>query len=150
MRYATALIVLLLPVAALAADIYRSVDAQGHVQYSDTPSPGAQLIRVSARNAAEFAASASANASASKPNDDAAQAQLAKDKAQQAVQKDVAETRAEQCKKATETYQRYIQSRRIFKPTDNGDREYLSDADADQLRLNARLDMEAACGTGAT
>ena len=45
MRQAVATAILsLLPLCAAMGDIYRSVDAQGHVQYSDTPSPGAQLV----------------------------------------------------------------------------------------------------------
>src|ERR1700690_2458862 len=45
MRHAAAIALMMsLPFAAAMADVYRSVDAQGHVQYSDTPSPGAQLV----------------------------------------------------------------------------------------------------------
>ena len=47
MRRAAAIAIFgLLPLTAAFADVYRSVDAQGHVQYSDTPMPGAELIHV--------------------------------------------------------------------------------------------------------
>ena len=47
MRPAVAIAILAaLPFSAALADVYRSVDAQGHVLYSDTPTPGAELVRV--------------------------------------------------------------------------------------------------------
>ena len=47
MRSAAAIAMLaLLPLSVSFADVYRSVDAQGHVLYSDTPSPGAELVKV--------------------------------------------------------------------------------------------------------
>jgi hypothetical protein len=139
MRLATILIALTLPVSAFSAEVYRSVDAQGHVQYSDTPTPGAELISVSARNGNEVT---TPSKPASKSDADE---QIAKDQAQQAVQKDVSTVRADQCKKATDQYQQYLQSRRIYKTLPNGDREYMTDADADALRLSARQTMETAC-----
>ena len=47
MRYAVAVaLIMSLPFTAAMADVYRSHDAQGHVQYSDTPTPGAELVHV--------------------------------------------------------------------------------------------------------
>src|ERR1700727_58325 len=47
MRPAVAIAILAaLPFSAALADVYRSVDAQGYVLYSDTPTPGAELVRV--------------------------------------------------------------------------------------------------------
>src|ERR1039458_7372493 len=47
MRHAAAIALMMsLPFAAAMADVYRSVDAQGHVQYSDTPTPGAELVHL--------------------------------------------------------------------------------------------------------
>ena len=47
MHRAIAIAILMgLPLSAAVADVFRSVDAQGHVQYSDTPTPGAQLVRM--------------------------------------------------------------------------------------------------------
>jgi hypothetical protein len=50
MRRATAIAILVwLPLAAALADVFKSVDAQGHVQYSDTPTPGAELVRMNSQ-----------------------------------------------------------------------------------------------------
>jgi len=62
----------------------------------------------------------------------------------------VAETKDKQCKEAKDRYQKSLQARRIFKTDDKGEREYLSDADADKLRIEARETMDLACGPSAT
>ena len=62
------------------------------------------------------------------------------------ARQDVAKTQEEQCKKATERYDKAIQARRIFKTAPDGTKEYVSDAEADAYRAEALLDKEAACG----
>ncbi len=64
----------------------------------------------------------------------------------QAVKQDVAKTREKQCKDARDAYQKAIQARRIFKTGKDGQREYISDADADAYRAQVRSDMDALCG----
>lgn len=147
----TAIAVLIgLPLSAVQADVYRSVDAQGHVQYSDTPSPGAELIQVSgtrpgstppARNAPPPAGNGS---SLAKMNGQIKE-QLTKEDLAREVHSDVAQTRAEQCQKAQDEYQKQVQARRIYTTDADGQRQYLSDAEADQQRLNTRLQMEDLC-----
>ncbi len=150
MRRVTAIAILIgLPLSATLADVYRSVDAQGHVQYSDTPSPGAELIQVSgtrpgnapARNApAQNANTASLAKTGAQIHE-----QLNKEAISREVQSDVAQTRAEQCQKAQDDYQKQIQARRIYNTGPDGQRQYLTDAEADQQRLNTRLQMEDLC-----
>jgi hypothetical protein len=153
-RAVIAALIMSLPFTAAMADVYRSVDAQGQVHYSDTPTPGAQLVHVQnlGVGATNVASGASASSSAGSPRTAAANDNLPppdpvkQQAAKQAVQQDVAQTRADQCKKATTDYNQAVDARRIYKPGANGEREYLSDADADQQRLNLRLAMEAVCG----
>lgn len=167
MRRAAAIAVLIsLPLIPALADVYRSVDPQGHVQYSDTPTPGAELIRLhnvppsslpnqgastssvpaTAANASAGATPASIAASAPKSSDPA-QAQLAQQAAKQALDKDLAVTRADQCKTATDNYNGAVQARRIYKTGQDGERQYLTDEEADQQRLGLRMAMDNACGT---
>ncbi|HEY2418414.1 MAG TPA: hypothetical protein VGH84_10890, partial [Steroidobacteraceae bacterium] len=103
---------------------------------------GFATTNVASSAPASSSASASANSNSNLPPPDPVKQQAAK----QAVQQDVAQTRADQCKKATTDYNQAVDARRIYKPGANGEREYLSDADADQQRLNLRLAMEAVCG----
>jgi Domain of unknown function (DUF4124) len=128
------------------ADVWKYVDPQGQVQYSDQWVPGSQLIK------GEHIHPISPTSDDSKKLKDASDKiseQLAQQAAQQAVQKDVAATRSEQCKQARDHYQKTIEARRIFRTGKDGEREYLSDDEADQERLRARTDMEQVCGASA-
>ena len=137
--------------AIARADVYRWVDAQGRVQYSDRWVPGSELVKVdkskqnpeanAARQTVEQGKLATSNASIADQQAAAVNAQ--------AVQQDVAKVREEQCKKATERYEKSIQARRIFKENKDGVKEYISDAEADAYRVQTRTDMQAACGTEA-
>jgi hypothetical protein len=155
MRAAAAIAILaVLPLSAALADVYRSVDPQGHVLYSDTPTPGAQLVSVTNPNSpTRYTMPANNPAGASRPtassmapkSADPGHDQVSRDDATRAVQTDLAQTRAEQCKKAQDTYQAMIAARRIYSGEANGERQYLSDADADQARVTAKLSMDEAC-----
>jgi hypothetical protein len=135
----------LLPLAAVA-DVYRSVDAQGHVLYSDTPTPGAERIRSSGTDhligaatptpAARPAPAAKANP----PPDATRQAEVAR-----AVQSDVQQNRAEQCKKARDAYQKSVQARRIYNDGPDGERQYLTDDEAEKVRVNNKLAVDELC-----
>jgi hypothetical protein len=143
MRAAVAIVILAaLPLSGALADVYRSVDAQGHVLYSDTPTPGAELVRVT--NGQTHVVSAPPAATKPAKGGDPGANPTARDAADRAVHQDVAQTRAEQCKKAQDSYQQLIQARRIYNEKD-GQRQYMSDADADQARVNAKLAMDEAC-----
>jgi uncharacterized protein DUF4124 len=152
MRRAVAIAVLIsLPLSAVLADVYRSVDAQGHVQYSDTPSEGAELLHVSgpqraltsqARNVTTTASNKSLTPAKSDPQ---VQEQLAQEDAARAVHNDVAQTRADQCKKAQDAYDKSVQARRIYTTGADGERQYLSDADADAERVKSKLELDSAC-----
>jgi hypothetical protein len=158
MRRAAAIAILTwLPLSAALADVFRSVDAQGHVQYSDTPTPGSQLVRITGLHAPIRSApvtTASSNrasnpgskaaASAAQTGDQIHQ-QLEQEAAARAVQNDVARTRADQCKKAQDIYNDSVQARRIYKTGPDGSQEFLTDDEAVKMRLANKLEMETAC-----
>jgi Domain of unknown function (DUF4124) len=157
MRRATAIAILIwLPLSAALADVFRSLDAQGHVQYSDTPTPGAVLVRINGLHVpvqSAPVATASSNrtsSTASKPTSlaqasDQIHQQLEQEAAARAVQNDVAKTRAEQCKKAQDAYNGSVQARRIYKTGADGSQEFLSDDEAVKARLANKLEMDTAC-----
>ena len=167
-HFAIAAVIMSLAVSAARADVYRSVDAQGHVQYSDTPTPGAELVHVqrggdSSLTAGAPSSTAAASSSGTAPGnrtpppstppaaraDPNAQAQQTLDRqtAQRAVQQDLEQTRADQCKKATDDYQASLAARRIYRTGPNGEHEYLTDEETDQQRLNLHQAMQNACGS---
>jgi hypothetical protein len=139
-----------LPLSAALADVYRSVDAQGHVQYSDTPTPGAQLVRMNnlrtpTPSLASTAASANAKSTTSAQSGDQVHQQLEQEAAAREVQSQVAQTRADQCKKATDIYNQSVQARRIFTTGPDGERQFLSDDEADKARVAHKIEMDEAC-----
>jgi hypothetical protein len=151
MRRATAIAILVwLPLSAALADVFRSVDAQGHVQYSDTPTPGAQLMRMDNRRV-PIPSTPSAPASNGPRSTTLAQSgdqvhqQLEQEAATRAVQAETAQTRADQCKKATDIYNQSVQARRIYTTGADGERQFLSDDEADKARVAHKVEMDAAC-----
>lgn len=124
------------------ADVYRWVDATGEEHYSDRPVEGAELIRMTTprpatpRSAPPPRTAAVASPGEAPPTSDTARA----------VAKDLAAQRARECSEAKARYEKSLQARRIFRTLENGEREYLSDAEADQVRLDNRARMDAACG----
>jgi len=156
-RVAAATLLMSLAVTAAQADVYRSVDAQGQVHYSDTPTPGSELVHVqrggggiafnsTTAAAAKSTSAATAASTAAKANGQV-QDPLAKQAAEKAVQQDVEQTRADQCTKAKSDYEAAIAARRIYKTGTNGEREYLSDDEAEQQRVNLHQAMQTACGS---
>jgi hypothetical protein len=143
-RALIALTLAALPLAAFA-DVYRSVDAQGHVQYSDTYSPGAQLISTAEDISAAAAADAQRSAGQLEQHGDEISDQLANDAAARQVAKDKADAQAAQCKQATQAYQSAIQARRLYTMAADGQRQYMSDEQADQQRVAYKQAMDAAC-----
>ncbi|MGH8230764.1 MAG: DUF4124 domain-containing protein [Steroidobacteraceae bacterium] len=153
-RAAAIAILIGLPLTATTADVYRSVDSQGHVQYSDTPTPGSQLVhinnqRIPVRSEASDTATASSTGASKPPTltqtSNSIHDQLEQEAAERAVQNDLAQTRADQCKKATDAYNASVQARRIFKAGPNGERQFLSDDEAEKQRLSNKVAMDEAC-----
>jgi hypothetical protein len=135
-------------VTAARADVYKTIDAQGQVHYSDQWSPGAEVIkgdrsRTSAPEAAPPPPAANDHTLAPDPSKAAAAKQ---------VQSDMEALRAEQCKQLKEQYDKLIHARRIYQPpTDaSAPKQYLSDAEADAERVKTRQAMDEACAGGAS
>lgn len=138
------------------AAVYKWVDPQGRIHYSDRPPPPeGKLLSVdtsyehyrsgvTAQPAASRAATSGTQPSAAAPLGANAEAQL-----KQAVANDVANTRSEQCKQAQDRYANYVRSRRLYKEGPNKERVYLTDAELETERLNAKRDADEACTAAA-
>jgi hypothetical protein len=135
--------------AIASADVWRWVDGQGRVHYSDRPVEGAVLVKTTTprpstpATAADNREAARAQLAAATQQIDAAQSER---QATQAVRQDLDSARDKQCKDARERYDKAILARRIYKTGENGERVYLPDAEADKVRVEYRQDMDAACG----
>jgi len=134
----------LAPLAA-QADVYRWVDTGGEVHYSDRPVEGAELVSTSSPRPPTPASEAPRRI-ASTPDAGTAVDEQASREAARAVARDLAAKRAADCTEAKARYEKSLKARRIFRTLENGEREYLSDAEADQVRVANRAAMDSACG----
>ena len=150
MRYPTALSLVFVALCAsgavCAGDIY--CNNQGR-DCSDRPSPNATVVHINGSPSLSNDSGPS-DSGAKAPVDANADARLKADATRQAVDKDVAATRATQCKQAQDKYQKAIAARRVYRQNAAGEREYLSDAEMEQARVNARLEVDRACGSPAS
>ncbi len=137
----------LLSQAALA-DVYKFVDAQGNVQYTDKPAllPAEKLaLQSRATDAAEVASRAEADRARAAASTATQQQATAQQADQQGAQQLTATAKAEQCVKARERYASYTTSRRLYEALPDGQRRYLSDTELNAARESARAAMDAMC-----
>jgi hypothetical protein len=131
--------------APASADVYKYKDEHGNVLYTDKPSTlPAERLNVQSQKTDVVAVQARQQAEASRQQAAAAatqQPQRTDPKTAQAMAAD----KAEQCKKARERYDTYMNSQRLFKQGANGEREYLSDAELDAARASAKSTMDEFC-----
>ena len=132
-----------------SAVVYKWVDAQGKVQYGDSPPDGvhAEVVELlgthTSRSAAAAPAPSTRAASTTPTPGDNSQAK-------QAVDQDVAATREKQCADAQAEYKKLIEGRRLYKTGDNGEKQFLNSDEIDTARMNAKQEVEALCGSGAS
>jgi hypothetical protein len=137
----------LVAAGAAQAQVYKYTDANGQVHYTDrAPSNATQVQGPSPPPATQPAPAARPAA----PAPDAANAPppqlpVTSDQARQ-VERDVAAARAEQCKKARENYDKAVRAQRVYKTNDKGEREFITPAEADALRMQMKAEMDGACG----
>jgi hypothetical protein len=125
---------------AVAGEIY--CNAQGR-ECSDRPTTTATVVR-SAGNTHNVSPAASVESGG-----DRVAAQRAENeqlsRARQEMHQDFTGKRAQQCKEATDYYQRIIAASVVNKTDKDGKKVALSDAEADQARLNAKIDRDRLC-----
>lgn len=131
-----------------AQEVYRSVDAQGHVVYSDrgtSKTAPKSALHVEEPNPSEVARRA-------KEQQLLEAADLERKKEQATVDHDKAvadrdrQQKQKSCDNARNNYYRLNETNRIFKRDADGNRVYYSDAEADALREQAKRAMTTACG----
>jgi len=137
--------------AIARADVYRWVDEHGEAHYSDQWIPGAEVIRTGKAHppgtSADGGASRTADQKSITAITERASAQQHTEDNARAVQQDLASKRAVQCKQATAAYNQAITARVVYKEGKEGDRTYLSEADADKYREQVRKAVQDSCGS---
>ena len=136
--------------ALASATVYKWLNAKGEIQYGDSPPVGVHATVVHLLGT-EAAAPASAAANPTLSNAAFAAQALAQTKAereQQAVDSDVATARRAQCAKAKQRYEELINGRHMYSLGADGKRHYLSSAEIDAARLDAKKQVDTLCGSG--
>jgi hypothetical protein len=128
-----------------SAVVYKWVDAQGKLQYGDTPPDGvhAEVVQLLGVHAARPGNSAAPVVST--PGDRTQPS--APTAAKKAVDSDVAQARDKQCADAQDRYKKLIEGRRLYKTGDNGERQYLTSDEINSERLNAKRDVDETCNS---
>jgi Domain of unknown function (DUF4124) len=147
------LAVLLAGVAAMAAaeTVYKWVDASGQVHYTDLPprQGDAKVVAVYQQESGVTEDDGSGNGNYSEEgggNDDQSDQPATprtaeppvSDEAMASAEADAAKTKVLQCKEAQDRYQRYLDSRRLFRETPDGKRVYLTDQELTEARARAK------------
>lgn len=139
-------------VVAAAETVYKWVDSRGQIYYTDLPpsQADARVLGVFHQTVGVVEEEAEDGDEAGGEGDAAAAAEPATLPAPSdtvaSVRADVEKARSTQCKEAQERYQRYIESRRLFRQTPDGQRQYLSDQELTEARIKAKQAVDDYCG----
>lgn len=136
--------------SALASDIYRYTDAEGNIHYVDRPTGEASEQRVAI--ASKRSSTSQAQARNSEPQNSGAQESAAAVAEEAAAQKQTrAEKNAEKkerdkkCASYRAKLESMVTSRRLYREDENGEREYLDDAQIEEARSKAQQLVEENC-----
>jgi hypothetical protein len=146
MRHSMLCALVLLAFSATAnagSDVYSYKDSSGQTHYTDRWRPGAVLVKTGMPSQTRMAGSTSSYRA---PDTQRAQEILDEGQATRAMNADLAKKRQEQCKVATEQYEKQITARRLIKKDDKDNDIFLSEAEANAARVRARQERDAACG----
>ena len=127
---------------AAAAQLYKHVDKDGKVTYTDTPPANADAKAVNIPKSAIGSASpAKSYVAQDKDQDKKRKADQEKQaKAGDAAKKE--EEAAKRCEQARAAHQYFAEGGRIFKP---GTRDLMSDSEIESERARTRRDVDEAC-----
>jgi hypothetical protein len=138
------------PAVMAEGEVYRWKDGNGVWHYSDQPQPGAELVK----KAGARSSSSNSAPAAQAPRNPSGEVSATSDNTPLPVSREVAAevrreaatAKAEQCKQAKDAYQRAVQARRIVRKDEAGKQVFLKDSEIDAARLDARANMDLACG----
>jgi hypothetical protein len=131
-----------------AADVYKFKDDHGNVLYTDKPATlPAERLNIQSQKTDTVAVQARAEEEAKRQQDanQANQQAAGQNKDQQQATQLSATQKAEQCTKARQRYDTYMNSQRLYQQTPDGQRKYLSDEELTAARASAKASMDVMC-----
>lgn len=137
---------------ASASDIYKWTDAQGNVHYGDRPAEDVESERMDIQSRrtdpTRVAALAQARAeSRSTARQQSSTADTAGDEMSPEEKRAAEEERIGQCNTYKERLQLFVQSRRLYREDENGERVYLSEQEMQSARENVESKVEEYCNS---
>ena len=156
-----ALACLLAGLATVAASetVYKWVDSSGQVHFTDVPprQGDARILSVYQQESGFAEEEEGEGDDFTEEGDDAGSTPSAprgepttpepevSDEMVKAAEADAAKAKVERCKAAQDRYQRYTESRRLFRETPDGKREYLTDKELTEARGRAKQAVSDFC-----
>jgi hypothetical protein len=145
----TAALALSLLVVSAQADVYRYVDKNGIVQYTDKPEtlPAELLAKLKSQRtdntalADRVAADLKARDATAKAQEAAGKTAAEKAKADQVTAAD----KADRCTQARKQYAAVTNTGRVYTVDEKGERSYMDDAQLEQARATAKEQMDTWC-----
>lgn len=129
-------------------EIYRWVDTDGNVHYGDRPgNENAERLAITSKPTDRSAVrSMLQTRAADRAKAREAQQQAAQETAKnEAEERETAAERAEKCTEHRERLQSFLNSRRLYRETENGEREYLDDNEILAARERVQGKIEEYC-----
>jgi Domain of unknown function (DUF4124) len=157
-RVLAALVMAGIGAVAAAETVYKWVDGSGQVHYTDLPprESGARILGVYQQESGDVEEGDYGDDYSEEGDDDGASPNAptdapgtteppVSDAAMAAAEADALKAKVEQCKAAQDRYQRYIDSRRLFRETPDGKRVYLTDKELSEARGRAKQSVDDYC-----
>lgn len=153
----SSLLIFGLSVGSLSAQtVYKSVDDEGNVSFTDRPPLQQELgdkpldvtaVEIQRSDRELIAANRKSTQSDARANGVAADIR-AKHEAEDAAERaEKDELQAKNCTLAKERLTKYSQARRLYRESDDGERSYLSEQEIDTERANAVRAIDQWCGS---
>jgi hypothetical protein len=133
---------------ATANEIYKWTDDEGNVHYEDRPSGAAteERIDITYRRTDSGAVNQRIQARLDRQADRTEAKSVADAQEQEAAeQAAAAEERSQACERARARLETYLQSRRLYRTDENGERVYLDDAERQEARQKAEEQITEFC-----
>lgn len=138
-------VLLVLPVGALGAEIYRSVGENGEVIYSDLPTASAERVTVNVPGTGRSTDRAASQSDSSEGAREAAGNPPGAQIPRPSTPEEIAADRAKNCEYARQMQATYSTAHRLYRNGPDGERVYLSDAELAAARTKAESDVATWC-----
>ena len=141
-------LLLALPCAAGASDIYKWVDENGNVQYGDRPvGEASERVAIESRPTDRAGVQARYQAAAQARTERRDADRKAEDENREAEDeaRTAAEERRQKCEASRATMQRFVTSRRLYREDESGERVYLDESQSQAARKRVEDQINEYC-----